>query len=426
MSKNRISPLIGVLICINTMIGAGLFINSKQIVPIAGAYSFLGYVFAGLLMLPIILSIATLAKLHPVSGGLYVFSKSYISDWAGFLSGWGYFIGKTTSVALLMHKFNTFFQAQFSVLSNVPTIAMDYCFIFLLILLNLAGASVGGRVQYVFTTLKALPILFVFGVGFYSFDPLVWSFGASDFSSIFLIVPLCVFPTTGFEIICSVGHLVEDPARNIKKVILTAFFIVVSINTIFQFLIYGSLGSMLGGVEVPILGLAQKALPSLEILGRVLNGFVYAAILGACFSILTTNCWNLYTLADNNHIPFKRFFTKISSKNVPWVAILSEGFLSCLVLTVSNDQTALTSLSVFAQLIAIFLSMFAAYKAVGVVATAGLYRFIPVLGLGTSLYILTMAIFNICKSGVSFSFLAIFLIGIFLAIFKKVSQKRIA
>jgi amino acid transporter len=166
VQKNGISPVVGVLICINTMIAAGLFINPNKLTLLAGPLGFLGYLLSALILFPLLLCIAELAKLHPVSGGLYVYSKTYINAGAGFLSGWAYFVGKTTSVALLMHKFVEFFQPKFSILASVPILALDFSLIFVLIGLNVLGMSVGGNVQYLFTLLKGVPIIFTFIMGF--------------------------------------------------------------------------------------------------------------------------------------------------------------------------------------------------------------------------------------------------------------------
>ena len=422
-NKNMISPVVGVLICINTMIGAGLFINAATLAQKAGPWGFVGYIVSALLMLPLILSISTLAKLHPVSGGLYVFSKSHIGNWAGFLSGWSYFLGKTAAAGLLMHKFVQFFQVQFSFLNQFPALVLDYFVLFFLISIHILGARIGGKLQYLFVSLKMLPIIFVFTFGFITFDSSFYQFGVTDFSSLFLIIPVCVFASIGFEIICSVGHLIIDSSKNIKRVILTAFGIVVGVNTIFQGIIFGALGNAVVEAGIPILPLAQKAIPTYEFIGRILNGSVYAAILGACFSIFTANCWNLFTLAENNHLPFKRFLTKLSSKQIPWVALIVEGFVAAVILAITSAQLPLMNVAVFSQLIAMLLSAVAAFYAAKSVANFGLNRWVPLLGISTASYILFVSLFNIVKFGISFSFLSIFLIGIAAAVIKMVPRK---
>ena len=72
-----IRPLVAVLICINSIIGAGLFINPRPLTQFAGPYGFLVYMLGALLLTPLVLSVAELAKLHPVAGGLYVYSKTH-------------------------------------------------------------------------------------------------------------------------------------------------------------------------------------------------------------------------------------------------------------------------------------------------------------------------------------------------------------
>lgn len=422
-NKNMISTFVGVLICINTMIGAGLFINASTLAQKAGPWGFVGYIVSALLMLPLILSISTLAKLHPVSGGLYVFSKNHIGNWAGFLSGWSYFLGKMAAAGLLMHKFVQFFQAQFSFLNQFPALLLDYVVLIFLISIHILGARIGGKLQYLFVSLKMLPIISVFVFGVITFDSSFYQFGISDFSSLFLIIPVCVFASIGFEIICSVGHLIADSSKNIKRVILIAFGIVVGINTLFQGIIYGALGSAVAEAEIPILPLAQKAIPTYEIIGRLLNGSVYAAILGACFSIFTANCWNLYTLAENNHLPFKNFLTKISAKQIPWVALIVEGLIAAAILAITSAQLPLMNVAVFSQLIAMLLSAVAAFYAAKSTVGFGLSRWVPVLGICTASYILFVSLFNIIKFGVSFSFLSIFSIGIAAAIIKMVPRK---
>jgi APA family basic amino acid/polyamine antiporter len=272
--------------------------------------------------------------------------------------------------------------------------------------------------------MKLLPILFVFTFGFITFDTSFYQFVLTDCSSLFLVIPVCVFASMGFEIVCSVGHLITDSSKNIKRVILTAFGIVVCVNAVFQFIAFGALGSSLAGAGVPILPLAQKAIPAYEIIGRILNGSVYAAILGACFSVFTANCWNLFALAENGHFPFKKLLTKLSGKQIPWVALIVESLITVIILAITSDQIPLMNVAVFAQLIAMLLSAVAAFDAARSSASFGLKAWIPALGICTASYILLVSMFNIAKFGISFSFLSIFSIGLIAAVMKALWDKK--
>ena len=296
IQSTKISPFVAILICLNSMIGAGLFINTKPLTQLAGSFGFLGYIIAAFIILPLIICIAELASLHPVAGGLYVYSKEHVGSMAGFLSSWAYFVGKTTSVSILTHKFVQFFQARIPILQNTSTLQIDFGLMFLLVALNCGGVSVGGRIQYVFTLLKAIPILFTFCAGFIYFDVnnLVDIF---DLQGVLYTIPIAIFPLLGFEVICAIGNMIQDAKHNIKRVILTAFCLVALINISFQLTMFGIQGDALKLIDEPVLMVGLKALSSYPFLASAINGAVFASIIGACFSILTSNCWNLYTLA---------------------------------------------------------------------------------------------------------------------------------
>ena len=166
----KMSPFVALFICLNTMLGAGLFINPKPLAMQAGSLGFVGYLLAALIMTPIIYCTAELARLHPVSGGVYAFSQSYLGSAFGFISCWSYFTGKTSSAALMAHKFVQFLQATVPALANIPTIFCDYLLILTIIALNIGGVSIGGRAQYFFTGMRVIPILgtFIFGFSLFS------------------------------------------------------------------------------------------------------------------------------------------------------------------------------------------------------------------------------------------------------------------
>ncbi len=414
----KITPLLAVLICINSMIGGGLFINPMPLTQIAGPLGFMGYVFSALSFLPIILSIAALAQLHPVAGGLYVYSRTYVGKGAGFLSGWSYFLGKTATLALLMHKVVQFFQGCSPWLASFSTLTIDYVFIFFFIVINILGVHVGGRIQYFFTTLKAIPVLFTFAVGLLTFDSAFFVINAQAISNSFMTISTAAFSLLSFEIICSVGHLIEEPEKNIKRVIISAFLIVTTINIFFQLMVFGSLGPALADIAAPVFVIGIKALPQIPLFANVINGFVFAAITGAFFSILTSNCWNLHTLAANNHLPFAGYLTKLSKAHVPWVSLLVQGLLGCLIITISSNQIALQNMSVFTQTISFLLSVIAAYIATVTSERVTFSRFIPMLGVVSCGFIIMLSFMRIMQSGVSFSFLSIFLVGIIAALFK--------
>ncbi len=414
----KMSPLRAILICVNSMIGAGLFINTKPLTNLAGSCGFLGYVIAAVILVPLILCIAELAALHPVAGGLYVYSRTHVGSWAGFFSSWAYFVGKTTSVAILMHKFIEYFYVRVNILQSVPLFALDCLMLFVLVFLNSAGIAVGGRVQYLFSTLKAIPIFFAFGLGFAYFN--VSNFGdICGLQDILCTVPIAIFPLLGFEVICSIGNMIEDSARNIKRVIITSFVVVAIIDVTFQLTTFGILGYELGNANEPILALGMKALSSYPILASTINGAVFASIIGACFSIMTSNCWNLHTIARNGHLPGGNFLMRINRNNVPWVSLSIEALLGCVVLFISVDQVPLQNMAVFAQIVSYFITALAAWYAVQSGALKKLSSLMPFFAVGSCAFIMGICLQRIITFGVSLPFLLLFITGIAAALYKR-------
>ncbi len=404
------------------MIGAGLFINPRPLAQIAGPYGFLGCLFAALMFLPIILCIATLAKLHPVSGGLYVYSRTYLGEWAGFLSGWSYFIGKTTTIVLLVNTVVKFFQSNCPLLAQFSTLAIDYVLIACFIILNIIGLHIGGKIQYAFTFLKAIPIIFVFIAGSILFDPMHYNSPLFCISDSMFSISTATFALLGFEVICAIGHLIENSKANIKKVIITAFLIVSSISLIFQILIFGALGQTLSIIDVPIFALGMRCFPCYPIIASLINGAVFMAIFGGFFSILTSNCWNLHALATNNHLPFANYLTRLSKTNVPWVSLCVEGILGGVIITITSHQTALQNMSVFAQTISFLLSVIAAYVVTTTTKSACFLRIVSLLGIASCCFILVFSFLKIMQSGISFPFLSVFLIGVIIALIKQLRR----
>lgn len=413
MSRKTFTLTAATLLVLNTMIGGGLFINPKQLALTAGVFSPLGYVIAACLMLPLILSIAELARLQPVSGGLYVYSKIYLNPFAGFLSGWAYFLSKSTSAAFLLHTVNTFFANRFAILQGVPPLFLDMGLISLWTIVHLFGIPLGGRVQYFFSAMKFTPLLFGFFAGFATFESVNLQTMSGDFSlsTLGTIIPICLYALVGFELICSVGGFIENPATNIRRAILTAFAFVSGAVIFFQLILCGALGNALGLSPEPILALGIKFLGQHAILAKIMNGLVFASISGGAFFMLGGNCWNLHTLAKDNHLPFSNHFAKLNRYGAPWVALVLQAMTSITMVSITSQQLPLQNMVVFSLFSCFLMTCFAAFNA-GKQRDLRVPIFVPILAIGTCSYVIGLCLSNIIKYGVSSSFLSFFLVGL--------------
>lgn len=410
-----ISLTSAVLISINIIIGAGLFINPAPLAYFANGYGFLAYIVSACILLPLILCIAELATLKPIAGGLYVYAQSYISPLAGFTSSWSYFLGKSTSAAILAYTFCTFLKSIFPALLIIPTTALTIAVLFFLAFLNIAGVKIGGSIQWFFISVKILPIAFVLLTGvFFIKGDVGGELILMDFGSAF---PIAVFALCGFEAICAIAHLIEKPHRNVRRAMLLSFFLVALASSLFQFFLYQILGEELVSIKNPLLAYAEAVFPSAHILKRLLNALVYSSILGASFGMLTSNCWNLHTIAKHQHLPWSNLLLPIKNET-PWVCLLLEVLFASLIILLKTEQIPLQNMAVFGMTVSYFMSTLAALRAARVHKSSRLPRYLPMLSFASCSYIILLCADRIIKSGASLVFLIILASGLIFAYLK--------
>src|SRR5260221_13265642 len=90
---NKLSLFAAIIINVNIMTGAGIFINTAQLAKRAGALGSLGYALVSILLLPLIVSFVKLIELHP-TGGFFFFSGLSNYPLVRFLRPLSYFICK--------------------------------------------------------------------------------------------------------------------------------------------------------------------------------------------------------------------------------------------------------------------------------------------------------------------------------------------
>ncbi|HXW60614.1 MAG TPA: amino acid permease, partial [Myxococcota bacterium] len=183
-----------------------------------------------------------------------------------------------------------------------------------------------------------------------------------------------------------------------------------------QFSMFQVLGPELATIKNPLLAYAQTLLPHSHA-SRLLNALVFCSILGACFGMLTSNCWNLHTIAKHGHLPGSKFL--LPTKNqVPWVALLLEAAIASLIIVIESNQIPLQNMAVFGMTVAYFMCTLAALRAVRSKQIPLLPRIVPALSFLSCAYILWLCAERILRSGASFIFLIILSLGLVVAYFK--------
>jgi aromatic amino acid transport protein AroP len=80
------------LIALGGAIGTGLFLGSANVLQAAGPSMILGYAIGGIIAFMIMRQLGEMAAQEPVAGSFSHFASKYWGSFAGFLSGWNYWV----------------------------------------------------------------------------------------------------------------------------------------------------------------------------------------------------------------------------------------------------------------------------------------------------------------------------------------------
>jgi amino acid transporter len=415
----KLSLPAAVLININIMLGVGIFMNTALLAKETGALGFINYILVAILLLPLVLSVAKLLELHP-SGGFYTFAKQEINTFSGFMSSWIYFTGKLASCTIMIHTSVCIFQKSFPTLATLSPFALDAALLSLFIALNMFNIKAGRNIQVMFTTFKAIPVLFVIAAGFYLFNGDNFSSSNLIWEGIPTTLPLVIYALMGFEAAASLSSKIKDAHKNAPRAVLISYGIILCILTVYQLLFYSALGSTLGlaTYREAFPGLLNLLLPDNLLIANKLGGLINIAIassaLGGAYGILFSNSWNLHVLAQNNHILASSTFAKLNRHFIPFACVLAEGFLciTYLILTQGN-QVLLQSIGALAAVTCYTLSALALVRAKYKRPEISINRIVPILGVINCLILATACIYGLVTKGATslYGFIGLILIG---------------
>ena len=416
----KLSLPAAILINVNIMLGAGIFINTVELAKRSGALCSLNYVLVGLLLLPLIIGIAELLRLHP-GGSFYTFGQKEISPFAGFISAWSYFAGKLASAAVMIHTSVLLIQQLIPVLANLHPIAIDCGILSIFIALNMLNLKAGSTIQSFFIAFKTIPIFFAILVGLYLFQPT--NLIATNFiwSGIPSSLPLVFYATMGFEAACSLSNQIKNPEKNASRAVIISYAIVLTIVILYQFMFYGALGTTLaqaadyrGAFPRLLNALAPTSPLVASKIASILHIFLASSALGGSYGIIFSNTWNLHALAEHNHIPFPKLFMKRNRNNIPFMCVLVEGILIAMYFFITQGyQFYLQQLGVLGVVFAYTISILALRAAIKKSSTP-FTSWLPLLGLASCLLLLAAIIRNFYISGLYafFAFVALLLLGV--------------
>jgi len=151
---------------VGVMIGSGIFLLPTVLAPY-GWISLLGWLLtsAGTIVLALVL--ARLAGTTDHAGGPYAYVKESFGDLAGFLIGWGYWVGVVFGVTAIAVGFAGYMGSVFPIFAanSLTQALVAAAGIGALTWVNIKGVFEAATVQLVLTILKIIPLIVIIGLG---------------------------------------------------------------------------------------------------------------------------------------------------------------------------------------------------------------------------------------------------------------------
>jgi basic amino acid/polyamine antiporter, APA family len=281
-------------------------------------------------------------------GGLYAYARHEFGDFAGYLTGWCYWVQAWAGNAAIVSAWVLYVDALFSI--SHPS-AMTNWGIALLGLwvpaaVNLAGVRNMAWFQNVTVVLKFLPLLFVGVVGWFfvskaNFGPFNAS-GGSLYDAIGIAAGVALFSFIGVEVAAITAKRVRNPRRNVGRASV--------LGTAACAILYVLASAAVMGL-VPHHVLVNNTAPFVPAFEAIFTHVTWAGKLVAALAVVSgigaLNGWTLVTAevsrAPANDGLFPRPFAWTDRKDSAWFGIvLAAALPSLLMLWAYTTKTGLT------------------------------------------------------------------------------------
>ncbi|NRF41250.1 amino acid permease [Pedobacter foliorum] len=353
------------LIALGGAIGTGLFLGIGPAAVLAGPSVILGYALAGIIAFFIMRQLGEMVVEEPVSGSFSHFAYKYWGSFAGFASGWNYWVlyilvsmSELTAIGIYVH----FWWPE------IPLWSSSLFFFIVINALNLTSVKVYGEVEFWFSIIKVVAIIamIIFGVyllvsgsggeqasvqnlwndgGFFA-KGLFSEDGKGGFQGLFAAIALIMFSFGGLELIGITAAEAEQPEKTIPKatnqvIYRILIFYVGALVILFSLSPWKSITTdsspfvmvfeSLKGFQFTLLG---KTIYFTSIIANVLNVIVLTAALSVYNSCVYSNSRMLFGLAEQGNAP--SFLSKLNKNSVPINAILISSLFAAICIIVNK------------------------------------------------------------------------------------------
>jgi basic amino acid/polyamine antiporter, APA family len=343
----KIGLLGGTVLMMGTVIGISVFLLPGELIGQAGPAIALALAITALPMVFSVLALLQLGGAIPVAGGVYVYGSRLVGPFWGFLSIWLVIPAIWSTLLFTSIGFAEFTRFFFDVPAGILMALVLLAFLGL----NLLGITLVARVQLLMVgfILLAIAAFVLPGLGQVdtaNYTPLF----PQGVAPVLLAVVALYIPFQGFAMIVELGEELEDPIRNIPRVLLFGMGLAVLVSL--------SLVAVFVGLDdwqsLAALGPGGIARAAGEYLPPIVGGIVaIAAVLGAFTTLnaVITSYSRTLMRASRDGIISPRLAEISERTSVPHWAIIVLALPPVLIVPISPGIVTLT---VFLALIILF------------------------------------------------------------------------
>lgn len=337
------------LIALGGSIGTGLFLGISQTIQLAGPAVILGYAIAGLIAFFMMRQLGEMVVEEPVSGSFSFFAYKYWNPFAGFMSGWNYWVLNVLVCMAELSAIGLYVQYWWP---EIPTWVSALGFFILINMINLMHVKVFGEMEFLFSMIKILAIIGMIGFGAYLLASghagetasvsNLWALGGffpHGISGLVMAMAIIMFSFGGIELVGITAAEAKDPTKTIPKAVNQIVYRVLLfyICTIFILLSLYPWNQIAEGGSPFVLIFDSLGSQSVA---TILNFVVLTAAISVYNGTSYGTSRMLLGLSEQGNAP--KFLSKINQRGIPYTAILTSALVTliCVILNYMFPEKA--------------------------------------------------------------------------------------
>ena len=351
---------------IGFLLGSGIFIIPMVAAKAAGTYSLVAWAIGGIYAIFAGFSFAEAAAKVPQVGGLYSYAHKAYGDFAGFFTGWTFWIGYWLTISAEQWAIGWYLAFFLPQVSNLIRVSIGVLTGLVLTYINFRGAETGARVEDIFTVGKlAAIVVFVIGMIIFfkvaNLYPLMPSGTTNVVPAVGSATILVLWAFLGVEIITVPDGEIKNAKRVVPKAIIVS---ILSVTAIYLLVSTAFLGAArwtsYTTSQAPLADLFRDVTNS-QIGGIIISVGGLIAIIGSLNAVILGAARISYSMSKDKLLP--EIFSKIHAKyGTPYMAMLIQTILALILTYTVTDFVSLAALAVFFTLIPYTISSFATLR----------------------------------------------------------------